>query len=53
VETQNLLAIKLMFIKENLLIKVQNKKKEKFLTTQLLNMLKHLEYEDLINKINI
>lgn len=50
VESQNLSAIKLMYIMENLMIKIQNKKEEKFLTTEILNLLKQLEHDGLIKK---
>lgn len=50
VESQNLSAIELMYIMENLMIKIQNKKEEKFLTTEILNLLKQLEHDGLIKK---
>lgn len=49
VETQNLSAIELMFIMENLMIKIQNKKEEKF-QTEILNLLKQLEDDGFIKK---
>jgi len=53
VESQNLSAIEQMYIMENLMIKIQNKKEEKFLTTEILNLLKQLEHDGFIKKKNV
>ena len=52
VESQKLSAIELMIIMEDIMKKIENKRKDRFLTVEIENLATKLEDEGLINRTN-